>query len=81
MNLEALFSKVKETQAFESGTNRSIEPLDQDFTHIFFISFKDEADRPTYVEYPEHKKLVEENLEHVESVIALGWDNKRSLSR
>ena len=80
-NLEALFSKIKEIQAFERGTNCSIEPLDQGFTHIFFMTFKDEADRTTYIEHPEHKKFVEENLAHVESVIALDWDNQQSLSR
>ncbi len=80
-NLEALFSKIKEIQAFERGTNCSIEPLDQGFTHIFFMTFKDEADRTTYIEHAEHQKFVKENLDHVESAIALDWDNKQALAR
>lgn len=79
--LEALFESIKEIQSFESGPNISHEGLDQGFTYIFFMSFKDEADRDTYVVHPLHKKFVEDNLGYAESVLVLDYDNKRSFSR
>lgn len=80
-NLEALFDSIKEIEAFESGTNCSHENLDRGFTHIFLLTFKDEAARDTYVDHAEHKKFIEENLASVGSILVVDYANKGPLSR
>lgn len=51
----ALPSKIKEIKGYEWGTNNSPEGLDQGFTHVFFLTFKSEEDRATYLPHPDHK--------------------------
>ncbi len=60
--------KISVIQSFEWGTNVSPEKLDQGFTHCFFLSFKSEADRDTYIAHPDHKafgKLLGPSLDKV----------------
>ncbi|NIJ56160.1 hypothetical protein FHS68_005358 [Dyadobacter arcticus] len=51
----ALPSKIKEIKSLEWGTNNSPEGLAQGFTHVFFVTFDDEAGREVYLPHPDHK--------------------------
>jgi quinol monooxygenase YgiN len=44
---------------YEWGTNNSPEKLDKGFTHLFLVSFKDEAGREKYLPHPAHMAFVE----------------------
>jgi len=43
--------------SLEWGTNVSPENLDQGYTHCFFLTFKNEADRDAYLPHPAHKEF------------------------
>jgi hypothetical protein len=43
--------------AFEDGVNNSPEKKNLGFTHVYQLTFKDEAARDTYLPHPEHKKF------------------------
>lgn len=51
----ALKGKIPVIQSLEWGTNCSPEKMNQGFTHCFFLTFKDEKDRDSYLPHPEHK--------------------------
>ena len=40
---------------FEHGVNNSPEGKNQDFTHVYLLTFKDEAARDTYLPHPKHE--------------------------
>jgi hypothetical protein len=44
---------------FEYGTNNSPEGLNQDFTHIYMLTFESQEARDTYLPHPEHQKFGE----------------------
>ncbi len=51
--------QIDSIQSYEWGTNNSPEMLDKGFTHLFFVTFKDEAGRAKYLPHPAHKAFVE----------------------
>jgi quinol monooxygenase YgiN len=51
--------KIDTIQSYEWGTNNSPEMLDKGFTHLFLVTFKDEAGRAKYLPHPAHKAFVE----------------------
>ena len=53
-----LKNKIPEIVALEWGTNVSKEKRDKGFTHCFIVTFKNEADRDTYIDHPAHKEFV-----------------------
>lgn len=53
----ALPTKIDTIIDFEWGTNVSPENLSQGFTHCFFVSFANEADRDAYLPHPAHKEF------------------------
>lgn len=59
--IEAAFCRLPSAtgviQDLEWGTNVSPENLDQGYTHLFFLTFKNEADRDTYLPHPAHKEF------------------------
>jgi quinol monooxygenase YgiN len=61
--VEVEFAKLKEKipgiTKLEWGTNSSPEKLNKGFTHIWIVTFKDEAARDAYLPHPEHKAFVE----------------------
>jgi len=73
----ALPSKIKEISAFEWGTNNSPENLNQEFTHLFFASFKSEADRAVYLPHPAHKAFVEVLKPHLDKVLVIDYWAKK----
>ena len=65
---QGLKKKIPQVVSLEWGTNVSKEQREKGFTHCFFLTFKSEQDRDTYIEHPEHKafgKLVGPVLEDV----------------
>ncbi len=51
--------KIPGIESFEHGVNNSPEALNKGFTHIYQLTFTDEAARDTYLPHPEHKKFGE----------------------
>ena len=54
----ALPSKISAISDYEWGLNNSPEGLNKGLTHCFFVSFKSEADRATYLPHPDHQAFV-----------------------
>ena len=54
----ALPAKIDAIKAFEWGKNNSPEKHDDGFTHCFMVTFRNGADRETYLPHPEHKAFV-----------------------
>lgn len=55
----ALQDKIPGIVSFEHGVNNSPEDLNQDFTHVYVITFEDEAARDAYLPHPEHQQFVD----------------------
>ena len=66
-------SKIKAVSGFEWGTNNSPENLAQGFTHCFFVSFKSEKDRETYLPHPIHKAFVDVLTPHLDKVLVIDY--------
>lgn len=56
---EALQKAIPQIKDFEWGLNNSPEGLDQDFTHVYTVTFHSEKDREIYLPHPAHKAFVE----------------------
>lgn len=54
----ALKGKIAVVDSLEWGTDVSPEGLSKGFTHVWFLSFKNAADRDTYLVHPDHKAFV-----------------------
>ncbi len=50
--------KIDTIIGFEHGTNVSMEGKSEGFTHVFVVTFKDEAGRETYLKHPAHDAYV-----------------------
>lgn len=55
----SLPSKIPEIKSYEWGLNNSPEGFDKGFTHCFFLTFMNEADRAIYLPHPDHKAFGE----------------------
>jgi hypothetical protein len=70
-------SKIKEIKDFEFGLNNSPENLNQGFTHCFFLSFANEADRAIYLPHPDHKAFGGVLTPHLDKVLVIDyWTGK-----
>lgn len=47
---------------YEHGVNVSPEGLDQGFTHVFIVTFRDQAGLEVYLPHPAHKAFVDQLL-------------------
>lgn len=54
----ALKGKIPVVESLEWGTDVSPEGLGKGFTHCWIASFKNAADRDTYLNHPDHKAFV-----------------------
>lgn len=54
-----LKNKIDAIVDIEWGTTENIEPLNDDFTHAFLVTFKTKEGLESYLPHPEHKKFVE----------------------
>ncbi len=55
----ALSGKIDVIRGMEWGTDVSPEGLSQGFTHCFFLTFDNAADRDAYLVHPDHKAFGE----------------------
>lgn len=69
----ALPGKIPEIHDYEWGINNSPEGLDKGFTHVFFVTFKSEADRAAYLPHPDHQAFVEVLKPHLKEVLVLDY--------
>ena len=58
---------------YEHGTNVSQEMKSEGFTHVFVVTFKDEAGRATYLKHPAHDTYVALAKGRREKVIVLDY--------
>ena len=65
--------QIDSMQSYEWGTNNSPEMLDKGFTHLFFVTFKDEAGRAKYLPHPAHKAFVEKLLPILEEPMVIDY--------
>ena len=71
-----LKNKISEIVSIEWGKNNSPEGLNQGFTHCFFVTFKDEADRDTYLPHPDHQAFVKLLKPFLDKVLVVDyWTN------
>ena len=66
-------SKIDSIKDYEFGTNNSPEGLDNGFTHIFLVTFEDDAGRAKYLPHPDHLAFVEILKPHLEKVMVLDF--------
>ena len=69
----ALPGKVDVICDFEWGTDVSVEDLSKGFTHCFFVSFRSEKDRATYLPHPAHKEFVSQIKPHLGDVLVVDY--------
>jgi hypothetical protein len=72
----ALPSKIKEIKGLEWGTNNSPEGLSQGFTHVFFVTFDNEAGREVYLPHPDHKAFGKVLGPHLDKVLVVDYWTK-----
>lgn len=66
-------NKIPEIIDFQWGTNNSTENLNDDFTHAFLLTFKDDAGRKTYLPHPAHKAFGEVLSGHNSGVFVIDY--------
>jgi hypothetical protein len=59
---------------YVSGQNSSPESLNQGFTHGFIMTFHDAAARDAYLTHPDHQRVKDIILPHVESVLVFDFE-------
>jgi hypothetical protein len=69
-NLE---NEIDEVKAFEWGLNNSPEGLDRGLTHIFQLTFADEAGRDNYLPHPAHQAFIETHGGLIEEVVVVDY--------
>jgi len=69
----ALPAKIPEIQAFEWGTDVSVEGRAQGFSHCFLVTFADAAGRDAYLPHPAHQAFVELVGQHREKVLVFDY--------
>ncbi|MGK0237341.1 MAG: hypothetical protein ACI92G_000800 [Candidatus Pelagisphaera sp.] len=67
-------SKIDSIKDYEFGVNNSPEGLDDGFTHIFLVTFEDDAGRAKYLPHPAHLAFVEILKPHLEKVMVLDFN-------
>lgn len=65
--------EIPEIIAFEHGVNVSPEGLDQGFTHVFLVTFADQAGLEVYLPHPAHKAFVEKLLPLLEEPFVVDY--------
>lgn len=68
-----LQNDIPEIIAYEYGINVSPEGLDQGFTHVFLVTFKDKAGLDVYLPHPAHKAFVEKVLPLLEQPFVVDY--------
>jgi len=72
----ALPGKIDTIAGYEHGTNISPEGKSEGFTHVFVVTFRDEAGRDKYLTHPAHLAYVQVVKDRREKVIVFDfWAN------
>ena len=72
-----LKKKIPTVAGYEWGTNVSPEKKEKGFTHCFVLTFKNEADRDTYLNHDEHKAFAKLAQDIVADVFVIDfWSQK-----
>jgi hypothetical protein len=65
--------KVDTIIGYEAGTNVSQEGKSDGFTHVFVVTFKDEAGLATYLKHPAHDAYVQVVKDKREKVVVFDY--------
>ena len=65
--------KIDTVIGFERGTNVSQEGKSEGFTHVFVVTFKDEAGRDVYLKHPAHDAYVQVVKDKREKVVVFDY--------
>jgi lysophospholipase L1-like esterase len=68
--------KIDQIIDYEAGTNVSPEQLDQGYTHVFVVTFRDAAARDAYLPHPAHKAFVEVLGDRLDKVLVIDFATK-----
>jgi hypothetical protein len=68
-----LARKIDAVAGLEHGTNVSPEGKSEGFTHVFVVTFKDEAGRDAYLKHPAHDAYVQVVKDKREKVIVFDF--------
>lgn len=69
----ALPGKIDAIAGYERGTNVSPEGKSEGFTHVFVVTFRDEAGRDKYLTHPAHLAYVQVVKDRREKVIVFDY--------
>jgi lysophospholipase L1-like esterase len=73
----ALPGKIPEIHDFEWGTDVSVENKADGFTHCFFVTFRDEKGRETYLPHAAHQEFVKLVGPRIDKVLVVDYWTKR----
>jgi len=65
--------KISTIEAFESGTDVSVENRAHGFTHIFVVTFANEAGRAAYLPHPAHQEFVNLVRQRIDDVLVVDY--------
>lgn len=65
--------KIDAVIGFEHGMNVSKEGKSEGFTHVFVVTFKDEAGREAYLKHPAHDAYVQVVKDKREKVVVFDY--------
>ncbi len=66
-------AKIDAIVGYEAGTNVSPEGKSEGFTHVFVVTFKDEAGRAAYLKHPAHDAYVQVVKDKREKVVVFDY--------
>ncbi len=72
-----LKEKIDTIVDIEWGFSESVEGLNDDFTHAFFVTFKDKAGLETYIPHPDHEAFVKILKPHLEKVFVFDYTARK----
>jgi hypothetical protein len=72
--LNGLTQKIPGLDDFIGGPYSSPEGLNQGFTHGFVMSFRDAAARDVYLPHPEHERVKNDIVPHVDQIVAFDFE-------
>src|SRR5512133_3651923 len=76
----ALPEKIPTIQAFEWGSDVSVENVSQGFSHCFLVTFLSEEDRNAYLSHPAHQAFGAVLQPHLANVLVFDYWAKGSVS-
>ena len=69
----ALPSKIETIEDLEWGTDVGVENLAAGFTHCFIVTFRNAADRDTYLPHPAHEEFKKLAVPRIEKVLVVDF--------